>query len=216
MTEEQKESLIAKMIDRPSSLSDDELALITRDPELRDLLEASADLSGALTPVPEFDPDEEWRRFSPRISHRTGYRLIFRVAACLIGLTFIAAIVFKMSISPSAPESQSELLAQEVVSPQPPAQEIHIEEPVEVEIIEPQKPNHTVASTTPAEPDEEDDEDIDIDEYLRIREAEIDNELALINAENIKDEYGPLCRIIERIADDDNYITNTYLQITLQ
>lgn len=55
MTEEQKEILIAKLLDCPSSLSDEELDLILHDGELREIYDASVAMSGALVRQPDFD-----------------------------------------------------------------------------------------------------------------------------------------------------------------
>lgn len=65
MTEEQKEILIAKMLDAPASLSDMELDAILNDDELRDIYAASAALDSAYAAEAEFDMDAEWKRFCP-------------------------------------------------------------------------------------------------------------------------------------------------------
>ena len=70
MTEEQKEILIAKMLDAPSSLSDVELDSILHDDELRDIYEASAALSSACIRQPEWDMKAEWNSFRPRIRRK--------------------------------------------------------------------------------------------------------------------------------------------------
>lgn len=56
MTEEQKEKLIARMLDSPSSLSDEELEMMTLDEELRDIYEISSSVSGACMPAPHLEP----------------------------------------------------------------------------------------------------------------------------------------------------------------
>ena len=73
MTEEQKEILIAKMLDAPSSLSDVELDSILHDDELRDIYEASAALSSACIRQPEWDMKAEWNSFRPRIHNALGH-----------------------------------------------------------------------------------------------------------------------------------------------
>lgn len=68
MTEEQKELLIAKMLDTPSSLSEEDLELILHDEELRGIYEASAALSGACIRQPELDMIAEWNCFRHALS----------------------------------------------------------------------------------------------------------------------------------------------------
>ena len=58
MTEQQKEILTAKMLDAPASLSDEELALIGNDPELRDIYEMSASIATASAARTRFDMAE--------------------------------------------------------------------------------------------------------------------------------------------------------------
>lgn len=60
MTEEQIEILIAKMLDAPSSLSDEELDSILQDEDLRSFYAASAALGNACIRQPEWDMEAEW------------------------------------------------------------------------------------------------------------------------------------------------------------
>ena len=97
MTEEQKEILIAKMLDAPASLSDMELDAISDDDELRDIYAASAALDSAYAAEQEFDMDAEWKRFSPRLHRKPDkMRWFMRVAAIFLGVIFASSIVVKI------------------------------------------------------------------------------------------------------------------------
>ena len=97
MTEEQKEILIAKMLDAPYSLSDEELDLMMHDDELREIYEASAALSSALIRQPELDMKAEWDRFRPRLRRKPApMRWVMRVAAIFLGVIFFSGIAVRI------------------------------------------------------------------------------------------------------------------------
>lgn len=98
MTEEQKDILIAKMLDAPATLSEKELELIATDDELRDIQKISAAISGALTPNIEIDAQQEWARFRPRIHRKPSpMRWVMRVAAIFLGIMLAAEIISKFT-----------------------------------------------------------------------------------------------------------------------
>lgn len=97
MTEEQKEILIAKMLDAPASLSDMELDAILNDDELRDIYAASAALDSAYAAEAEFDMDAEWKRFCPRLHRKPNkMRWFMRVAAIFLGVLIASGVVVKI------------------------------------------------------------------------------------------------------------------------
>ncbi len=59
--------------------------------------------------------------------------------------------------------------------------------------------------------------DIDIDEYLRIQQASIDNDLAMLTAGMIADEYEALARIYDMISESgNNPIESAIRKVTMQ
>lgn len=97
MTDEQKEILIAKMLDAPSSLSDKELDAILHDDELRDIYEVSSAVSSAYAGQPELDMEDEWKRFRPRLRRKpTAMRWAMRVAAIFLGVVLASGIAVRI------------------------------------------------------------------------------------------------------------------------
>lgn len=78
MTDEQREILLGRLLERPESLSEAEIAEVLADDELRDLYALSTDLQGALW-QPKQGLEDEWERFRkqvqrPRRVRRPGWR----------------------------------------------------------------------------------------------------------------------------------------------
>ncbi len=59
MTDEQRDIIIAKMIDAPAALTDEELRMIASDAELSDIQAVSAAVSGAYARKPTIDIEGE-------------------------------------------------------------------------------------------------------------------------------------------------------------
>lgn len=211
MTEELKEKLIAKMLDTPASLSDDELDIIIHDPELLDIYEISAAVYGACINQPEIDPSEEWRLFRRRIVHKPRpMQWAMRVAAIFIGVMFIAGIVVKLIdyvfTQESAPvianaekNTEPEILIP-IIS-DPPVENCEKMAPSAV------NPEHPTASPT---------DEIDIDEYIRIQQARIDNEIALQEAAIYEDEFLDILPQLDLTDDEYASIYAQLNKVTLQ
>lgn len=201
MTEEIKNTLIEKMIDRPDTLTTDEIMAICGDEELRELYDISSKLQDTLQPVPQTPVAQEWDMFSRRLSMRRPkkklYLRLIQTAAVVAGLLLISAAIVKITgHAPSAPDPS---LTADVVNTditESPADTIRCQNDKLVttlkndasHITDASKPdkNHSAkkaksSSTPTATPD--------FDEYLRIEQARIDNEIAMAMAEVYEAEY---------------------------
>ncbi|MBD5369057.1 MAG: hypothetical protein HDR83_07335 [Bacteroides sp.] len=211
MTDEQKEKLIAKMLDTPASLSDDELDEILRDPELLDLYEISAAVSNASIRQPDIDVNEEWTQFRGRIRRKPlPLDWIMRVAAIFLGVMFTAGIlvkvidyVFSQESAPVIAESEKnaepEILIPKISDP-----------PTE------NRENLAVAAVTTDHPVASPTDEIDIEEYLTIQQARIDNELALQDAAMYEDDFYELLPQLDLTGDEYALLYAELREITLE
>lgn len=218
MTEEQKEILIAKLLDCTSSLSDEELDLILHDDELREIYEASAAMSGASVRLPEFDMEEEWRRFRLRLRRKpTRMRWVMRVAAVFLGVLLASGIVVKIIERVYTNDRQ-----QSIAVVQHPgelenttfiqqAMETEDNAPIEPTTHQPKAESHKLYTTITQEPTE-----ADIDEYLRIQQARIDNDLAIMVAESYIEEYDDLVEILDEAGAYDPEFDNMLRKVTIE
>lgn len=225
MTEEQKEILIAKMIDAPSTLTDEELAIITEDQELRDIYETSSAISGASLSQSAYDPEEEWERFRPRI-RRKSLRMhwFMRTAAIFLGVIFASGLIVrfidktlteetkpaiaKVEQKPTSPVSSpiSKTSASTISKSNEQRTKILKQKPV----YDKKKPAYDVADS------EESEFDIDIEEYLRVQQARIDNDLALQAAEIYREEYLELMPFLGLLDEVNEEMDNSIDRITDQ
>ena len=230
MTEEQKDILIAKMLDTPSLLSDEELESILSDEELREIYEMSAAVSGAYIGHPDFDVAEEWRLFRPHIRRKPmSMRWVMRVAAIFLGVAFVGGVLVRMiDKAMDAPPTRVAKVHDVKKSPEIKA----IEENTRSDEIRKKEDsqslfseNKTVSSARhvaktkiiKTQQVELPEEDIDIDTYLRIQQARIDNDLAMMEAESYLYEYNEFLQDIDDIeAYDTTELENAIRQVTIQ
>ncbi len=229
MTEEQKDTLIAKMIDASSSLSDEELDAILHDDELKDIYEMSSAVSGACISQPELDMEMEWKRFRLRIKPKPSYiRWVMRVAAIFLGAVFISGIMYKMIDIIFIPYDNP-VIAKVGVS-KGSATVI----PAVEEIQEPRMQPKSVAVSSAEKRDEStpkryiaktkmdkstkamSTDDIDIDCYLRVQQARIDNDLAMQSAVVYEEEFSDIMILLDAIGAHNDEMNNTIRKITMQ
>ncbi|MDE5975450.1 MAG: hypothetical protein K2G69_02750, partial [Muribaculaceae bacterium] len=97
MTEEQKEILIAKMLDAPDSLTEAEVEMILHDDELRQFQAISSEVGSAFMPAPEIDIERELELWRRRLRKRPSrFRWIMRVAAVFVGVIILSGGVVKL------------------------------------------------------------------------------------------------------------------------
>ena len=230
MTEEQKEILIAKMLDAPSSLSDREQESILSDEELREIYEMSAAVSGAYIDQPDFDMAEEWNRFRPNICRkRIPMRWVMRLAAIFLGVVFLGGVIVRIIDKTLDAPQQTIVKAQDIKKS---TAIKSIEEDIKSEEIPKKEDSRSLIQrdNTPSsahyasktkipktEQIEMPEEDIDIEEYLRIQQARIDNDLAMMAAESYLYEYN---EFLQDLDDMDSYdrteLENRIRQVTMQ
>lgn len=230
MTEEQKEILIAKMLDAPSSLSDEELDMLMHDDELREIYEASAAVSSACVRQPELDMKAEWERFRPRIKRKPApMRWVMRVAAIFLGVIFLSAITVRI-IDKVFSTDQTHAVAKVQPSPKlntstaiPVDQPLtEIKDEAEKEPVIRRKPNHHRPvdkidnSQSIAQAEDSVIIDVDIDEYLRIQQARIDNDLAMQSARIYQEEYENLAALLDAVGLHNPELDNLITRITPQ
>ncbi|MDE5829173.1 MAG: hypothetical protein K2H48_04195 [Duncaniella sp.] len=211
MTDEQKEKLIAKMLDTPASLSDDELDEILRDPELLDLYEISAAVSNASIRQPDIDVNEEWTQFRGRIRRKPlPLDWIMRVAAIFLGVMFTADILVKV-IDYVFTQESAPVIAESEKNAKPEILIPKISDPPSEN-----RKNLAVAAVTTDHAVESPTDEIDIEEYLTIQQARIDNELALQDAAMYEDDFYEILPQLDLTGDEYALLYAELREITLE
>lgn len=198
MTQQEKDILIEKIIDTGSSLTDVELGIILQDEELREIYEVSAAVRSACIQPLKIDVESEWRLFRHKILPKPSrWRRAMRVAAVFFGVlavSFIVKIAIDRIMTPDAPvlaeasaPKQSEVVVvdNEVESPLTGIDEA--DDPALRQVAK--REGRSMKSTVKEETVEE---EVDVDEYLRLQQAGIDNDLALLQAQTYIDEVQAL------------------------
>lgn len=230
MTEEKKEILIAKILDAPSSLSDEELDLILNDDELRDIYSVSAYITGACIRQPEFDMKAEWNKFRPRLRRKpTAMHWIMRVAAIFLGVLLASSIVVKIIDSAFTDDRRPVIAKVEKTPTIDNEPDVHhniqvskSEEAPEIkQRIERNNSGSnrhlTEAETShPGSTVSQDESDIDVDEFLRIQEACIDNDLAMQVAESYAEEYDDLATLLDAVGTHNPELDIMIKKVTME
>ena len=230
MTEQDKDILIGKMIDSPSSLTDEELDMIQIDDELKDIYKISSELMGASMPQPEMDVEREWRLFRHRILPKPSpTRWIMRVAAIFLGVIFIGGVLVRIIDKALDVPKTTVAIVQETkktveIKPN--------EENTNSKAIRKKEESQSLISSSKDASSGQHmsmsknmkekqmdlpEEEIDVDEYLRLQQARIDNDLAMMAAESYIYEYN---EFLQEIDDPNAYETteleNAIRQVTMQ
>ncbi len=229
MTEEQKELLIAKMLDTPSSLSEEDLELILHDEELHGIYEVSAALSGACIRQPELDMRAEWNSFRPRIKRKpTMMCWSMRVAAIFIGVILVSGIAIRI-IDNVSTRNQTYVIAKVEQSEEAHDYPVVLQNYQATEVKEETKQEPATVRRPYAVTDRhlakaEIDQskttvgqvETDVDEYLRIQQARIDNDLAMQVAESYTEEYDDLVAILDAAGAYNPELDNVIRKVTME
>lgn len=230
MTEEQKDFIIAKMIDSPASLSAEELDMIEHDAELRDIYMMSAAVSGACANTPEPDMAEEWKRFRPRLRRRpSAMRRMMRIAAIWLAITASSWIVIRLINEAFSPGEPS--LTASVEQPDdnnrtkaPVSESVTVREETDAPSEAPAMTD--APSSPPSTPNDSDDmidpeailraSGAELEDYMRIYRAGIDNSLALQTAEVYSAEYDDLMVLLSLLGEESASLGNDLTRLTME
>ncbi len=230
MTEEQKNILIAKMIDDPDSLSNKEIETILEDEEIREIYDLSSTLRATASESQEIDIDREWRLFRHRLHpNKFNFRPVMRIAAIFLCILFVGGIAVKLTDRVFTLEKHSNTAS---IEPAPSPTETILPVSAETVSILPEEKSLPSSSGNihPAkcsqkikqkkEASETDlsapNEGIDPEEYMRILEATMDNELAIANAEIYMEEYQTMRDLIDFPDNFDERLTKIVMNLTMQ
>lgn len=215
MTEEQKDILILKMLDAPDSLTGKELDMILHDDELKDIYETSAVVSGACSTQKEFDVEQEWRLFRHKILPKPSLtKRYMRMAAIFIGVIVGGGLVGKM-IDYTLTKGYEEKVAQTAKSTAPKGYVEREDTQKNADVKPTSMPNIANEGSTKAittipkqiKPLQSVAEEIDVDEYLRQQQEEIEDAIIRQNAEIYVDEYYAMQEFISGMNDENRIIT---------
>lgn len=210
MTQEEKDILLEKMLDPDGVMTDAELEKLFQDDELKEIYEVASAVRGACVQPSKIDVKQEWRLFRHRILPRPSrWRWTMRVAAIFLGVMFASAIV-KIAIDRILTEEKPVVIvdskgsdANQLMEEDAKPRKIH---DVENNAI-PTSPVETTPNVkTPKRLEAKkaiDDEEIDVDEYLRLQQARIDNDMALLQAEIYIAELQALREAQSTAGDDE-------------
>lgn len=232
MTAEEKEKLIARMLDTPEFLSDKELREILQDEELRDIYNMSAELTGVCSRPPEPDMKAEWELFRPRIRRKPdSMRWIMRVASIFLGVMFISGIIGRIidyTLTSSEPAKIALMKESREKTEKTSATRLETQPATSGSEVKNEQTAKTARSVKTADKKSEQssiasgaiidqkEESFDIDEYLRIQQASIDNELALQAAESYQEEYERMASILNAAGISDEELDITIKKVTME
>ncbi|MDE6022303.1 MAG: hypothetical protein K2G13_02260, partial [Muribaculaceae bacterium] len=188
----------------------------------------SSDITSALAPMPELDMEKEWKAFRPRIwKWRSSSRWFMKVAAIFLGVMVIGGITGKLVDYFMTTDNQP--LVAIVKQPEPPMKETDPKHDAEASekgsaevIIEnneslPGVTHRKRVKTESIESETVKEENIiDIDEILRIEQAKIDNEMAILAAQQIEAEYNSILLNYDLSEIDNQQLTYTVNMLTMQ
>lgn len=211
-----------KMLDSGAVLTDAEIDLILHDEELSEIYEVSSAVRGACVQPSVVDVEQEWRLFRHKILPKPSrWRWTMRVAAVFLGVLLVSSIL-KVAIdrllTPDIPT------VAEVVSPGiPPSSVASMDEersPFVKDVHDSGVESVTKPRRSPVKPsasnDADAEEEIDIDEYLRLEQARIENELSLIQAQLYIEELQALNDVPVSSEEDSEQNNNEIRYVIMQ
>lgn len=198
MTSEQRDIIVEKMIDKPETLTNDEISMISSDAELKDLYEISSRLADELTSIPEGDIDTEWSKMHNLILGKTFKRKsYFRwmgIVAGIVVLLICGRVAVRYNL-PAREEVSDIAIDIHYLTPEGKAyldSLIEVNKSFEIKdnaIVENKDKRQSSKKLCIHSPHPSDNENSDIDEYLRIEQARVDNEVAMALAQVYREDF---------------------------
>ena len=195
MTEDAKNILIEKMIDRPAELSPDDIQSILHDEELREIYDTSVLLRDAMISPLMSDPADEWKCFRSRLSPRRRQAPWLRYiayAAAIVLLALVIPVAVRLLDHPDSPDSSlniAQIDTAKMVAPSDPhpASVVAATHPVD-DLSDPQVKAPAISTSKVAKsPSRSKPQpsplDADIEQKVRTQLARIDNEVAMALAQ---------------------------------
>lgn len=207
MTDNERDTLIERMIDAPEALTAAELDAISADGELLELYEAQAALSTAMRPEPRVDVEREWALVRPLLRQRPSLtRRVMRVAAIFVGVMVLGGVAYRVLDSaltqadgPAAHEGCGGVL---VALLTPPGER---EESAESPAPMPAAPAAGFAADEAAE--------AEVEECLRLQRARAESEVAIATADVIMEQYAAMRELYyDGAAPEDFYDEDIAIQ----
>lgn len=226
MTEEHREILIGKIVDSPSSLSAEEIEAIMTDRELAEMYETLAMVQGAYRFPSDFDMDKEWNAFRPLMRRKhSPLKWAMRVAAAIAICVLAYPVIDKINN-----KDTGEVAGSDVTSTGEQHETSETATPTLLATAEPEEmlPATPVAPTGPPKSKRTpkqvavvsststQNEQVDVDEYLRIQKARIENELAMQNARIFEENYSDIEPWLELLGVDNTTLSSTLKNVTMQ
>lgn len=230
MTEVEKDLLIGKMTDNPDSLTDQDLDAISKDSELREIYEISCLIKRVASSKIEVDGVKEWELFRPRIKKNPMLFIRYmRIAAIFLGVLVLSYIVIKtvnnVYEKPATPvmSQNNEIIKEKQKSGTQDLNFTFNSDSISTGKVD-RNSNELAGKIIKTKNTTEEEiqieiqtaNEIDIDEYLRIEEAKIENELALLTSQMYLDEIERIKPKLESLGIDEVWIDNEIKKMTMK
>lgn len=196
MTEDIKNFLIEKMIDRPAELSPDDIQTILHDEDLREIYDASVLLRDAMISPSLSDPADEWKRFRSRIvptRRRAPWLRYMAYAAAIVVLALLVPMMTRLLDRNADSETTTIIAKHEDTTVMVASPDIHqvpnitAVQPATIVAHEPTAspaPTYSpIAKRSPSPKHQSSPSDVDIEQKVRTQLARIDNEVAMALAQ---------------------------------
>ena len=175
--------------------------------------------------------DDEWNRFRPKIRRKPmQMRWAMRVAAIFLGVVFVGGITVRIidkwldeptttiaKVQDAPKNADRKMAAEDIKSNESPKKEDSRSLITEKNAASSISHASITKTTKTKQTEESEAEDMDIDEYLRLQQARIDNDLAMMTAESYLYEYDEFLQDLEGIgAYDTTELATAIRQVTIQ
>lgn len=218
------------MVEAPATLTDDELDMIMRNDELRDIYEMTVTISQAYSSVPEPDMTKEWKLFQRNIKPKAmQLHRILKIAAIITGIALLSAAaimginsILSTEDTPKYADIEQPAETDNSIGTTPnQIEKTNSEEtnPIQHKPVKnlPGIKQYLAQNHTPeSQKAKTESEDIDIDEYLRIQQARVDNDIAMQTAIAYQEEFATLRPLLDELGINSSEMDLALGSITMQ